>query len=194
MTVREKKIAEVNEYLEKTRTIDYHCKPVEGIDSGRGGKTYEALVKLALGNYRFKGITAKELRVDTRIKVDGELKSIEIKSNAFEIARLDENGNTVYSIANNDYIIYAPELDLEAPVELQSYVIPAELFINELENAGCIRYKMTSPMIARKKAGLDCFYDRLSIQNNSLKKLNAIYDILDTYGVSLKEFIAQLDR
>ena len=188
MTVREKKIAEVNAYLEKTQSINYHCKPTNGIDSGRGGKAFEGLVKLYLGNYKFKGIAAKELATDTTKRINGERVKIEIKCNAFEIARLDENGETVYSIRDNDYIVYAPDFDDRAPVELQAYAIPAELFIDELENAGCIRLKMSTPMTARKKAGEPFFYDRISIQNNSLKKLDKIYDILEENGMSLKEF------
>lgn len=188
MTIREKKIAEVNAYLEKTQSINYHCKPKMGIDSGRGGKAFEALVKLYLGNYKFKGIAAKEFATDTTKRINGERVKIEIKCNAFEIERLDENGATIYSIRDNDYIVYAPDFDDRAPVELQAYVIPAQLFINELENAGCIRLKMSTPMTARKKAGEPFFYDRISIQNNSLKKLDRIYDILEENGMSLKEF------
>lgn len=188
MTIREKKIAEVNSYLEKTQSINYHCKPKMGIDSGRGGKAFEALVKLYLGNYKFKGITAKEFATDTTKCINGERVKIEIKCNAFEIERLDENGATIYSIRDNDYIVYAPDFDDRAPVELQAYVIPAQLFIDELENAGCIRLKMSTPMTARKKAGEPFFYDRISIQNNSLKKLDKIYDILEENGMSLKEF------
>ena len=188
MTIREKKIAEVNSYLEKTQSINYHCKPKMGIDSGRGGKAFEALVKLYLGNYKFKGIAAKEFSTDTTKCINGERVKIEIKCNAFEIARLDENGETVYSICDNDYIVYAPDFDDRAPVELQAYVIPAQLFINELENTGCIRLKMSTPMSARKKAGEPFFYDRISIQNNSLKKLDKIYDILEENGMNLKEF------
>lgn len=188
MTIREKKIAEVNAYLEKTQSINYHCKPKMGIDSGRGGKAFEALVKLYLGNYKFKGIAAKEFSTDTTKCINGERVKIEIKCNAFEIARLDESGKTVYSICNNDYIVYAPDFDDRAPVELQAYVIPAQLFIDELENAGCIRLKMSTPMTARKKAGEPFFYDRISIQNNSLKKLDKIYDILEENGMNLKEF------
>ena len=188
MTIREKKIAEVNAYLEKTKAINYHCKPTVGIDSGRGGKAFEALVKLYLGNYKFKGIAAKEFATDTIKRINGERVKIEIKCNAFEIARLDGSGETVYSICDNDYIVYAPDFDDRAPVELQAYVIPAQLFIDELENAGCIRLKMSTPMTARKKAGEPFFYDRISIQNNSLKKLDKIYDILEENGMSLKEF------
>ena len=188
MSIREKKIAEVNSYLEKTQSINYHCKPKMGIDSGRGGKAFEALVKLYLGNYKFKGIAAKEFATDTTKRINGERVKIEIKCNAFEIARLDESGETVYSICDNDYIVYAPDFDDRAPVELQAYVIPAQLFIDELENAGCIRLKMSTPMTARKKAGESFFYDRISIQNNSLKKLDKIYDILEENGMSLKEF------
>lgn len=190
MTVREKKIAEVNAYLEKTRAIDYHCKPTAGIDSGRGGKTFEALVKLYLNNYRFKGIASAEGKTDTTKRINGERVKIEIKCNAFEIERLDENGAVTYSIRNNDYIVYAPDFDDRAPVEMQAYVIPAELFIDKLYEYGCVRLKMTTPMIARKKAGEPFFYDRISIQNNSIKKLNLIYDILDEYGMSLREFKA----
>ena len=188
MTIREKKIAEVNAYLEKTQSINYHCKPKMGIDSGRGGKAFEALVKLYLGNYKFKGIAAKEFSTDTTKRINGERVKIEIKCNAFEIARLDENGTTIYSIRDNDYIVYAPDFDDRAPVELQAYVIPAQLFIDELENAGCIRLKMSTPMTTRKKAGEPFFYDRISIQNNSLKKLDKIYDILEENGMSLKDF------
>lgn len=188
MTIREKKIAEVNAYLEKTQSINYHCKPKIGIDSGRGGKAFEALVKLYLGNYKFKGIAAKEFTTDTTKRINGERVKIEIKCSAFEIARLDESGETVYSICDNDYIVYAPNFDDRAPVELQAYVIPAQLFIDELKNAGCIRLKMSTPMTARKKAGESFFYDRISIQNNSLKKLDKIYDILEENGMSLKEF------
>ena len=188
MTKREEKIAEVNAYLEKTRAIDYHCTPTAGIDSGRGGKTFEALVKLYLDNYRFKGIASAEGKTDTRKRINGEIAKIEIKCNAFEIERLDENGEVIYSIRNNDYIVYAPDYNEFAPVEMQAYVIPAELFIDKLYECGCVRLKMTTPMTARKKAGEPFFYDRISIQNNSIKKLNLIYDILDEYGMSLKEF------
>ena len=188
MTVREKKIAEVNAYLEKTRAIDYHCKPTAGIDSGRGGKAFEALVKLYLDNYRFKGIASAEGKTDTKKHIDGKIAKIEIKCNAFEIERLNENGAVTYSIRNNDYIVYAPDFDDRAPVELQAYVIPAELFVDKLYECGCVRLKMTTPMAARKKAGKPFFYDRISIQNNSLKKLDKIYDILEENGMSLKEF------
>ena len=192
MTIREKKIAEVNAYLEKTRAIDYHCKPTMGIDSGRGGKTFEALVKLYLDNYRFKGIASAEGRTDTKKRVNGEIAKIEIKCNAFEIERLNENGAVTYSIRNNDYIVYAPDYNEFAPVEMQAYVIPADLFVDKLFECGCVRLKMTTPMAARKKAGEPFFYDRISIQNNSIKKLNLIYDILDEYGMSLKEFKAMV--
>ena len=188
MTIREKKIAEVNAYLEKTKAIDYHCTPTAGVDSGRGGKTFEALVKLYLDNYRFKGIASAEGKTDTRKRINGEIAKIEIKCNAFEIERLDENGKVIYSIRNNDYIVYAPDYNECAPVEMQAYVIPAELFIDKLYECGCVRLKMTTPMTARKKAGEPFFYDRISIQNNSIKKLNLIYDILDEYGMSLREF------
>ena len=192
MTIREKKIAEVNAYLEKTRAIDYHCKPTTGIDSGRGGKAFEALVKLYLDNYRFKGIASAEGRTDTKKRINGKIAKIEVKCNAFEIERLDENGAVTYSIRNNDYIVYAPDYNEFAPVEMQAYVIPAELFVDKLFECGCVRLKMTTPMAARKKAGEPFFYDRISIQNNSIKKLNLIYDILDEYGMSLKEFKAMV--
>lgn len=193
MTTREKKIAEVNAYVEKTKNIDYRCKPTVGIDSGRGGKAYEGLVKLYLGNYRFNGIASKEGRTDTYKSLNGKRIRIEIKCNAFEIERLDENGTVTYSICDNDYIIYAPEYDINTPVELQSYVIPASLFVDELKTRECVRLKATSTMTKRKKDGLPWFYDRISIQNNSLKKLDIIYDILDEYGISLKDFKAMID-
>lgn len=172
--------------------MNYHCKPTAGIDSGRGGKAFEALVKLYLDNYRFKGIASPEGKTDTKKRIDGKIAKIEVKCNAFEIERLDENGAVTYSIRDNDYIVYAPDYNEFAPVEMQAYVIPAELFVDKLYECGCVRLKMTTPMAARKKAGEPFFYDRISIQNNSIKKLNLIYDILDEYGMSLKQFKAMV--
>ena len=136
--------------------------------------------------------SSHEGKTDTTKRINGEIAKIEIKCNAFEIERLDENGAVTYSIRNNDYIVYAPDYNEFAPVEMQAYVIPAGLFVDKLYECGCVRLKMTTPMAARKKAGEPFFYDRISIQNNSIKKLNLIYDILDEYGMSLKEFKAMV--
>lgn len=193
MSVRERKIEEVNAYLEKTKAMDYHCVPTLGVDSGRGGKTFEALVKVYLNNYRFKGIATPEGRTDTRKRINGKTAKIEVKCNAFEIERLNEKGEVIYSIRDNDYIIYAPTLDINAPIWMQAYVIPADLFVNKLYENKCVRLKMTTPMTARKKAGEPAFYDRISIQNNSIKKLDCIYDILEEYGTSLDDFKAMIE-
>lgn len=166
-----------------------HRKPTPGIDSGASGKSYEGRVKFYCGNYRSPRICTAEGYVDMIKKVHGIEKKFEIKCNAVEIARIREDGTEYNNIGvKNDYIIYAPEMDEFSPVEYQSYVIEAELFITLLRENGCVRYKATTPMTKTKKAGGFWWYDRLTIQNNSMKKMNAIYDILEEHGMTLKDF------
>lgn len=184
MTTREKKQQEVKAYLEKTKTIDYNTVPTRGIDSGRGGKTAEMQTKLFLGNYRFNGVS-KSKAIDTR--KNGF--KIEIKTNAGELATLDENGNITDSILKNDYIVYFPEYNANYPVELQAYVLKADTFYNALIESGCIRYKTSTFVSNQAKNGYcEKYHDKITIQNNSIKKLNAIYDICESYGKSLAEW------
>ena len=180
-----KKISEAN----ITAAKNAHKKPTPGIDSGASGKTFEGRVKFYCGNYRSPRICTAEGYIDMIKKVHGVEKKFEIKCNALEIARIKENGVEYNNIGvKNDYIIYAPEMDEFSPVELQSYVIDAELFITLLRENNCVRYKATTPMCKAKKAGEKWYYDRLTIQNNSMKKMNTIYDILEEYGMTLKDF------
>lgn len=186
-TEKAKKINEAN----RAAAVNAHKKPTPGIDSGASGKSYEGRVKFYCGCFRSPRICTAEGYVDMIKKVHGVEKKFEIKCNALEIARIDSNGIEYNNIGiKNDYIIYAPEMDEFTAVEKQSYVIDAELFITLLRENNCVRYKATTPMTKAKKAGELWYYDRLTIQNNSMKKMNTIYDILEEYGMTLKDFAA----
>ena len=45
--------------------------------------------------------------------------------------------------------------------------------------------------IAVEKQYYDWYYDRIAVQNNSLKKQNAMWDMLEQYGISLEQFAKQ---
>ena len=60
--------------------------------------------------------------------------------------------------------------------------------MNGLIEKELIRYKATTPMNAIKKAGGEWYYDRITVQNNSLKKENAMLDMLEERGESLELF------
>lgn len=189
MTKRELKQKQIENYIAQTKEINYNVVPTKNIDNGRGGKQFEMLVKFAIGNYNFKGVS-KSGRLDTTKKKNGERLKIEIKQNAGELATLDENGNIIDCITKNDIIIYAPEYNPNAPVELQAYVMNATDFYNGLVQNGCIRYKTSTAVNNAVKQGYcEKYHDKITIQNNSLKKLDKIYDLCEEIGVSLKEWV-----
>lgn len=187
MTKKEKKL-QLAESLKKALATEGK-RPQKGIDSGALGKSSEGLVRYYCNDYRAERVCRELGKIDMRKKVNGKMCSFEIKQGAFEIAELNRNGSVVKSIADkNDYIIYCPRYSSEIAVEKQFYVVPMVDFMDGVIEANLIRYKATTPMQAIKKAGGEWYHDRITIQNNSLKKENAMLDMLDEYGESLEQF------
>lgn len=190
MTKKEKKL-QLAESLKKALATEGK-RPQKGIDSGALGKSSEGLVRYYCNDYRAERVCRELGKIDMRKKVNGKMCSFEIKQGAFEIAELNRNGSVVKSIADkNDYIIYCPRYSSEIAVEKQFYVVPMVDFMDGVIEANLIRYKATTPMQAIKKAGGEWYHDRITIQNNSLKKENAMLDMLDEYGISLEQFAKQ---
>ena len=187
MTKKEKRVQLSNSLSKALKTEGK--RPEKGIDSGAIGKSAEGLVRYYCNDYKAERVCRELEKVDMRKKVNGKMCNFEIKQGAFEVAELDRNGSVVKSIADkNDYIIFCPRYDSSIPVELQFYVVPMVDFMNGIIESQLIRYKATTPMQAIKKAGGEWYHDRITIQNNSLKKENAMLDMLDECGESLERF------
>lgn len=187
MTKKEKRVQLSNSLTEALKTEGK--RPEKGVDSGAIGKSAEGLVRYYCNDYKAERVCRELEKVDMRKKVNGKMCNFEIKQGAFEVAELDRNGSVVKSIADkNDYIIFCPRYDSTIAVEKQFYVVPMVDFMNGIIEWNLIRYKSTTPMQAIKKAGGEWYHDRITIQNNSLKKENAMLDMLDECGESLERF------
>lgn len=187
MTKKEKKLQLANSLKKALETEGK--RPEKGIDSGALGKTSEGLVRYYCNDYRAARVCREFGRVDMRKKIDGKIYNFEIKQGGVELVELNHDGSVIKSIADtNDYIIYSPRYDSTIPVEKQYYVVPMADFVNGLIEYKLTRYKVTTPMNDTKKAGGDWYFDRIALQNNSLKKQNALWDMLEELGTSLEDF------
>ena len=190
MTKKEKKL-QLAKSLEKALETEGK-RPQKGVDSGALGKSSEGLVRYYCNDYRAESVCKELGKIDMRKKVNGKMCNFEIKQGGVELAELDRNGAVVKSVSDkNHYMIYCTRYDSAIPVEKQYYVIPMNDFMNGLIEYDLMRYKATTPMQNIKKAGGDWYYDRIAVQNNSLKKQNAMWDMLEQYGISLEQFAKQ---
>lgn len=187
MTKKDKKLQLANSLKKALETEGK--RPEKGVDSGALGKSSEGLVRYYCNDYRAERVCRELGKIDMRKKVNGKMCSFEIKQGGVELAELDRGGSVVKSIADkNDYIIYCPRYSSTIAVEKQYYVIPTVDFMEGLIESNLIRYKATTPMNAIKKAGGEWYYDRITVQNNSLKKENLMLNMLEERGTSLEDF------
>lgn len=211
MSKKMEKIAQVKAYRNYAEKVEIHQEAIKGckIHFGAHANLAEMEIKLAMNNYRFKGV-AKPGVTDTKKKVDGKLCNFQIKTGEGEIANIvtDEfklmgrkrlppevrnhlfditpkNGN----IFEADYVVYCPTFDLEFPIEYQSYVLTGSDFEYVLKTLGLIKYKRTKSACDR---GLD-HYDRFGIHDfrSSEKREEEFLDMLEEYGTSLDIWIEE---
>ena len=199
MTKKEQKRAQVMEYVNYAKTVNIHQQALKGceVNFGVKGRSCEMLAKLALNNYRFKGI-GEPGKSDTLKKINGELKNIEVKTGCGELATIIttefkkgvktsfaeklecfEKAKKRNNCFDSDYVVYIPEPDLDFPVEYQAYVLDTATFKQILIDLEMIRFKQTS-------GNHSDYYDRFTIVDfkTSKKKYNAFYDMLESYGTS----------
>ena len=190
MTKKQKKV-QLAESLKKALATEGK-RPEPGVDSGALGKSSEGLVRYYCNDYRADSVCRGHGEVDMRKKVNGKMCNFEIKQGGVELAELDNSGAVVKSVADkNDFMIYCPRYCAGIAVEKQYYVISMDVFMNGLIEYDLMRYKATTPMQRIKKAGGEWYHDRIAVQNNSLKKENAMLDMLEQYGISLERFAKQ---
>lgn len=173
-------------YNEYAKRVDVHIKPTKGVNSGAHGRDFEARVKTYLGNCNGLKIAANSNNYDT---IKKGIK-IEVKSGNGEICQIMEDGTKRGMFGKSDYVVYAFKVYPDYSVEKQAIVCPAREFIERLENAGLTRLKASTAIYKAVQSGfLDRIYhDRESIQINSVKKENKLWDILEDIGMSLNEF------
>lgn len=203
---KEMKKAKVNAVIEYCKyamqAVDngLYTKAVKGdrINRGAVGNAFEMSVKIAIHNYRFNGV-APAGRNDTIKKAyDGTIDRIECKSGlGGEFAKIDRDGNIIDGIYKTDYTIFCPYPNVEFFGDIEKLskiclVIPSSDFFSALVNEGLLRQKMTTAMHRNDFIPTELKYkDRLSLQVNSNKKMDKLWNILDEYGIPFDEFIKE---
>ena len=174
------------QYNEYAKTVNIHVKPTKGVNSGAHGRDFEARVKTYLGNINGLKIASNSNNYDT-IKKGFK---IEVKTGNGEICQIMEDGTKRGLFGRSDYVVYALTVYPDCPVEHQAVVCPACEFIERLENAGLTRLKASTAVYKAVESGFldEIYYDRESIQINSIRKENKLWDILEDIGMSLDEF------
>ena len=187
-----------NECIKKVKQYKYEyainqnpfVKATKGVSSGSHGNLFEMEIKLSLNNYRFNGV-AKAGKTDTRKKINNLLRDFEIKCNCTELATLDINGNIIHSILNKEYIIYNPSFKSGYNAIQGSYILSTKAFWNGIIEIGLFRTKPSQAQYNRPKELR--YKDRASIQTfkNSMKKENALYEMLEQNGKPFKEWLKE---
>lgn len=186
MSKKETVIAIRKRYNDYAKSVDIHVKPTKGVNSGAHGRDFEARVKTYLNNCNGLKIAANSNNYDT---IKKGIK-IEVKSGNGEICQIMEDGTKRGMFGKSDYVIYTLKVYPECPVEQQAIVCPACEFIERLENAGLTRLKASTAIYKAVQSGFldEIYHDRESIQINSVRKENKLWDILEEIGMSLDEF------
>lgn len=195
-TRKEKMLALLIAYLEYAFGINVHQKPTKGINSGAEGRAFERAINYLFGLLeRCKTVQgANSFDCIKYRTVNGKKKriTIEIKTGSGTLGILNSDGNIISSpLLKSDFIAYVPQFFDGIPTENQVLFFETSVFMDILKNNGLIRKKTSGKMSARKKAGLDWYYDILSIQSfkNSKKKFTAFTNDLFFEGLTFDDFV-----
>lgn len=189
-------LALLTAYLAYAFSVNVHQTPKKGINSGAEGRAFERAINYLFGLLKRSGMVQGANSFDC-IKyrtINGKKKriTIEIKTGSGTLGVLDNNGNIISSpLLKSDFIAYVPQFFDGIPAKNQVLFFETSVFMDILKNNGLIRKKMSGKMSARKKAGLDWYYDILSIQSfkNSKKKFTAFTNDLFFEGLTFSDFI-----
>lgn len=195
-TLRTKMLTLLTAYIAWAFGINVHQAPTKGINSGAEGNAFERAINYLFGLLRRCGTVQSANSFDC-VKyrtIDGKRKriTIEIKTGAGTLAVLGENGDIVSSpLLQSDFVAYVPQFIENIPAENQVLFFETPVFIDILKKNNLIRKKASGKMIARKKAGLDWYYDMLTIQSfkNSKKRFTAFTNDLFFEGLTFADFV-----
>lgn len=195
-TLKGKMLALLTAYLAYAFSVNVHQTPKKGINSGAEGRAFERAINYVFGLLKRCGAVQGANSFDC-VKyrtVNGKRKriTIEIKTGSGTLGILDANGNIISSpLLKSDFIAYVPQLLDGIPAENQVLFFETSVFIDILKKNNLIRKKASGKMSARKKAGLNWYYDILSIQSfkNSKKKFTAFTNDLFFEGLTFDDFV-----
>ena len=195
-TLKGKMLALLTAYLAYAFGVNVHQTPKKGINSGAEGRAFERAINYMFGLLKRSGAVQGANSFDC-IKyrtVNGKRKriTIEIKTGSGTLGILDANGNIISSpLLKSDFIAYVPQLLDGIPAEKQVLFFETSVFIDILKKNNLIRKKASGKMTARKKAGLNWYYDVLSIQSfkNSKKRFTAFTNDLFFEGLTFDDFV-----
>ena len=195
-TLKGKMLALLTAYLAYAFSVNVHQTQKKGINSGAEGRAFERAINYVFGLLKRCGAVQGANSFDC-VKyrtVNGKRKriTIEIKTGSGTLGILDANGNIISSpLLKSDFIAYVPQLLDGIPAENQVLFFETSVFIDILKKNNLIRKKASGKMSARKKAGLNWYYDILSIQSfkNSKKKFTAFTNDLFFEGLTFDDFV-----
>ena len=138
--------------------INPNVQPVKGARNDAAGISFELAIKKALNA---KETFSHSLEIDVEL-IDTYL---EIKQGSAILWKMDSEGVPIKDspLLHSDYIIYSFGYDGTEKSLYDSWVIPVNDFIAELEKAGMIRYKKSSAMLKKPKEKQ--YYDCLTIKD-----------------------------
>lgn len=175
----------IEKMIERLENEDLHTAPKKGVSSGTEGVLFEAMIKL-----EFNCVRGKPHSKPGRIDLSKNGYNIEVKQGlGAELGRLDEKGILTSPLLKSDYICYCPNFSYKVNINKQCYILSVPVFLEGLKSNNLTRRKPSTDMQARKKAGLDWFYNRYSIQANSIKKENALFNFLEENSISITDFL-----
>lgn len=175
----------IEKMIKRLEDEDLHKAPKKGVSSGTEGVLFEAMIKL-----EFNCVHGKPHSKPGKIDLRKNGYNIEVKQGlGAELGHLDENGNLTSPLFKSDYICYCPNFSYKVNINKQCYILPVSVFLEGLKSNNLTRVKPSTDMQARKKAGLKWFYNRYSIQANSIKKETAIFNFLEKNSMSIAEFL-----
>lgn len=192
MTDKEKLIKKLGyDYIDYSMDADTE-------NNGARGNAFEMLVKMAMGNYNFKGI-AKAGKFDTTKTVNGEKIRFECKTGSGEIAHLSSQGVVKNSpTLRSDYIIYCLKFEADKPLtEQEIFVIETSEFIARVSENKLTRVKMTTKMKNSDRPAELKFKDVWSLSTDGASRGNKMIDLMyrmidEGYGMTFEELLEMI--
>lgn len=167
-------------------------------NDGSKGNLFEMLVKLEMGNTKFKGVASRGA-FDTRKKIDGSMLDFEMKTGSGEIAHLSRQGVVKMSpTLRSDYIIHCLKFDPNKPlIEQEIFVIETAVMIERFQENKLTRMKPTTAMtnspIPKELKFNDVWSFSLDGASRQKKYFNLMYELIDEgYGMMFEELLERL--
>lgn len=156
-------------------------------DNGLKGKVAELETALYCNVYRDK-VQGND-KIDL-VQYSSDRKhrySIEIKSGGGELAVLDDNGQIVKDFTSNDYIAYAPVLDLDLDATEQLRVFTTDQFLELAKSMKLIRTKRSSKGTKQDRITMQSWNKKDLTTGRNLKMLE-----LWEKGIPFRDFYTEL--